>query len=299
MPSGGHVAPRARGVPFDDLGRIRVPDGGGRRADGGVGRFERDAVHDQQSQVRQRIAERGHLPVQDRVDPVVGADQHVVEPVVAVHDGRCGGVGERAPQGRVQFVDPGQLAVPGRLQLLAPAAQLAVEEALRTPEVRESHLGGIHRVQLDQRVHQPEHRVAGALRAERDELLRGAVRRALHELHDVEGRSQHRLVLTQQYRARHRDRRRVQRADHPVLALHVVCGGQYMPERRPPYDPLRAAVRDRVGEVRPSALDQPAGQRAVHQPGSLAVEQAAQLVEIEPWRMVRGHRCSYAQGNRT
>ncbi|BFO20170.1 hypothetical protein SHKM778_65580 [Streptomyces sp. KM77-8] len=72
-----------------------------------------------------------------------------------------------------------------------------------------------------------------------------------------------------------------------------------MAERGPPYDPLRGAVGDRVREVRPAALDQPAGERAVHQAGPLPFEQAAQPVEIESGRVVGAHRRSYGQANST
>lgn len=83
-----------------------------------------------------------------------------------------------AAEGGVEFVDPGEFTVPGGVQLLAPAAQLPVEEALGAPEVGEAHGGGVDGVQFDERVDEPEHRVPGALRAERGELLGGAVRGA-------------------------------------------------------------------------------------------------------------------------
>ncbi len=199
---------------------------------------------------------------------------------------------EAAAERRVQLVDAGQLAVAGGVQLLAPAAQLPVQEALGTAEVRQPHRRRIHRVQFDERVHQGQHRVPGALRAERGQLVGGAVRGALDELHDVERSPEHLLVLAQQHRPRHRHVRRVQRADHAVLPLHVVRRGEDMAERGPPYDPLRRAVADRVGEVRASALDQPAGQRALRQTGPLAIEQAVQPVEVESGRMVGAHHRS-------
>ncbi len=134
-------------------------------------------------------------------------------------------------EGRVQLLDAGQLPVAGGVQLLAPAPELAVQETLGATEVREAHLGGVHRVQLDQGVDQFEDRAPGALRAERDELACRAVRGALDELHDVERGSEHLVVLAEEEGSRYRHVRRVQGADHPVLALHVVRGGQHMAER--------------------------------------------------------------------
>jgi hypothetical protein len=159
------------------------------------------------------------------------------------------------------------------------------------------HRGGVDGVQLDEGVHQTQHHVAGALGAQRGELVGGAVRGALDELHHVEGGAQHLLVLAQQHRARHGHVRRVQGVDHPVLAPHVVRGGQDVAERGAAYDPRGRAVGDGVGEVRPPALDQPAGQRAVHETGALTVEQGAQPVRVEAWRVVGTHRRSYGRVN--
>ncbi|MGX1121601.1 hypothetical protein RKD37_006964 [Streptomyces ambofaciens] len=276
------------------------PGGLGGGGDGGVGHAQRAAVHHQQAQVGQRVAERGHLPVEDRPDLVaLAADQDVVEAVVAVHDRRGGGAGQLPAEGGVQLVDAGQVAVARGVELLGPAAQLAVQEALGAAEVREAHLGGVHGVQPDQGVDQVQHGGAGALGPEGGELLGGAERGAVHELHHVEGRPQHLLVLAQEYRARHGHVGRVQRVDDAVLASHVVRGGQDVAERRASYDPAVGAVRDGVGEVRPSALDQPAGQRAAHQAGPLAVEQDAQPVEIESGRVVGAHRLSLGRVNST
>ena len=71
----------------------------------------------------------------------------------------------------------------------------------------------------------------------------------------------HVRVGAEQHGARHRHRAVGQRAEHPVLAAHVVRGGQHVPERRPAQHP---AVAQLVGEVRPAAGDQARGQR--HRP---------------------------------
>ena len=70
---------------------VRVPGRRGRRADGESGRPSGTLYITSSAEVGERVAERGHLPVQDGLDPVVLADEDVVEPVVAVHDrGRRG-----------------------------------------------------------------------------------------------------------------------------------------------------------------------------------------------------------------
>lgn len=193
---------------------------------------------------------------------------------------------------RVQLVDAGKFAVAGGVQLLAPAAQLPVQEPLGASEVPEADGLRVDGVQLHEGVDQTQHRLAGALGAQRGELLRRAVRGALDVLHDVERRADDRVVLAEQHRFRDRDGRRVQPADHAVLALHVVRGGQHMTQRRPPDDPSAGAVRlrDEVGQVRTAALDEPGLERSVHQPRPLAVEMSAQAVEVETWRVDWAHR---------
>lgn len=261
--------------------------GGGDR---GVRQAEVRAVHHEQAEVGQRVAERRHLPVEDGPDPVVGADQGVVQAIVAVYDGGRGGGGQFPAERGVQFVDAGQLAVAGGVQLLAPAAQLPVEEALGAPEVAQADGPRVHGVQFDERVDEAEDGRPGALGAQRRELFGRAVRGALDVLHDVEGRPDHRVVLAEQHGLGYRNGCRVQGADHPVLALHVVRGGQHMTQRGPADDPAPRAVRDDVRQVRAAALDEPGFERSVHQTRPLAVEMAAQPVEVETWRVDWAHR---------
>ncbi len=192
----------------------------------------------------------------------------------------------------MQLVDAGQFAVAGGVQLLAPAAQLPVEEALGASEVAQADGLRVHGVQFHQGVDQAQHRLAGALRVQRGELLHRAVRGALDVLHHVERRADDRVVLAEQQGLGDRDGRRVQCADHPVLALHVMCGGQDMTQRRPADDPATGAarVRDDVRQVGAAALDEPGVERSVHQTRPLAVEVAAQPVEVETWRVDWAHR---------
>jgi hypothetical protein len=266
----------------------------GRRADRGLRQVQPDAVHDQQAQIRERVAECRHLPVEYSPDAVVVAEEDVVEAVVAVdHRGR-GRHGQRASQGGVQLVDARKVTAAGRVQLLAEAPQLPVQEPVGPAEVPEPDRRRIHRVQVDERVDQAQHGGPGALGPERQELVGRAVRRARHVLHDVERRAGHRLVLAQQQRLGHRDGRGVQGADHAVLAAHVVCRGEDVAERRPADDPPRSfgsgRVVHHVREVRAAALAHPGLQRPPHQSRQFAVEVSAQPVEVESWRGDLAHR---------
>jgi hypothetical protein len=113
-------------------------------------------------------------------------------------------------------------------------------------------------------------------------------------LHHVERRPEHRLVGAQVDRARHRDGRGAQRRDDPVLARHVVGGGQHGAGRRPAEDHrlvvvpvVRTALgRDDVGEVRHSRGDQFDADR----PPLLVVEDARQVRPDDGWIGTHGSR---------
>ena len=82
------VAAGARRIPLHEVLATREagrPRGGG---DAGSDTERGDAlVGEQERDVGQRVAEGRHLPVDDRADRVVGRDEDVVEPVVAVDHG--------------------------------------------------------------------------------------------------------------------------------------------------------------------------------------------------------------------
>src|SRR5690606_19619747 len=128
-------------------------------------------VDEHEPEVGERVAEGGHLPVQDGGDPVVGVDEHVVQPVVAVHDGGCPRLRHGVGEAGTQLVDAGQVAAAGGVELFAPAADLAFEETVRAAEVGESDGRGVHRVQGGEGVDQPQRDVAGAVRTSAGELV--------------------------------------------------------------------------------------------------------------------------------
>ena len=97
-------------------------------------------------------------------------------------------------------------------------------------------------------------------------VLGRAQDRALDEVHHVEGGAVHRLVLAEPDHGRDRDRRLLERRDHPVLAAHVVGGAEPLSERRPAQRPGPAVgVADAEGEVRATAGD-PVEARAAARP---------------------------------
>ena len=101
-----------------------------------------------------------------------------------------------------------------------------------------------------------------ASRVEVPEVVGVAVDDALHELHDVERRSEQAGVAVLEDRARHRHGGRRQRAHHPVLPAHVVGRREHVPQRRPAQHPPAGAVGQRVGQVGSAPRQQRRPQRA-------------------------------------
>src|SRR6478672_9979183 len=128
---GAEVASAAGGIPSAQLGCADPPRGARDVGDGDAVHHERQRlVRLEQGDVGERVAERGHLPVEDGRHLVVARDEEVVEAVVAVDDRRVALCGNGARQSRVQLVDAGQLAAAGGVELLLPPAHLALEEPL-------------------------------------------------------------------------------------------------------------------------------------------------------------------------
>jgi hypothetical protein len=244
----GQVAPAARGVPVQQVRLARVA--GRARCQQPVTELAEPVVDQQQADVGQRVRDRGHLPVHDGGDLVVGPDQQVVQPVVAVHDGGRPVIGRARGQQGVQFVDPGDLPAARGVQLLLPPADLPGQEPLRPAERLQPHRPVVDGVQRSERVDHPPGDGPGAIRPERGHHARGPVGRAGHRRHHVERRPQHAGVLTQPVRQRHRHAGVAQRADHLELAPHVVRGGQHVPQRRPAHHPRAGPVGDPVRQVR-------------------------------------------------
>ena len=121
----------------------------------------RVAVHAHQRGVAERVAQRGHLPVQhgEHLGGVLRVEHRVVDAVVAVHDRGAALRRNRFCQSRMQPLDVGVRWIvlpPDQLPLPAPTPHLALEIAGGLAEVAEPDRLRIDRVQvgqhLDQRV---------------------------------------------------------------------------------------------------------------------------------------------------
>ena len=164
----GQVAVGAGGVARDDLVLGEEP---GRRRDvgdrGAADRRAEPVVDQHQRQVGERVAEGGHLPVENGRRAVVVVDEHVVEPEVAVHD--AGSRLDRDVRGQqpVELVGRREVAVVRRVELLLPPRDLTAEVALGTAEVAEPDRERVDGVQRGEGVDEPDGDGPGALRAER------------------------------------------------------------------------------------------------------------------------------------
>src|SRR5689334_12861136 len=99
-------------------------------------------VDEEESEIGERVAECGHLPVDDRQDParVTSVDDRVVEPVVAVDDRRPALRRCRPGQSPMQFVERGQVAGRDPAPLPMPAPDLTLEVPGGPAEVTEADL---------------------------------------------------------------------------------------------------------------------------------------------------------------
>src|SRR5439155_8872947 len=227
--------PAGRRVPLDQVGAGRpAGQAAGRGRRGLVELVQTVPVHAGEAQVGERVAERGHLPVEYRGDTVaVRIHEGVVQPEVAVHHGRATAVRQRLRQALGQLLRAGQVARPGGGQLLAPAADLPVQEAFRAAEVTEADVVGYHGVQRGERVGERRaESLTGGL-GQGPQGGRGAVDHAVARCHEIERCADDGLVAAVGERVRHGYRGRRERGQHGVLAQHVVRGREHVPERRP------------------------------------------------------------------
>ena len=188
-----------------------------------------------QPQVRERVAQGGHLPVHHGRDPRLRRQrhQHVVQPEVPVHQGRLAFGRERGRQPFHQVVVPGDLPGLGQLPLPLPAAQLAGEVAGATAETAEADRPDVHAVDGGEHVGQPFGKVGGLLFGQHGGVLPRPEHHPGHVLHQVERRADDLGVVTERYRPGGGHRGAGQRGQDAELPRHVVRGGQHMTERRP------------------------------------------------------------------
>ena len=221
------------------------------------------------TEVGQRVTQRRQFPVQHGNDarPFVRED-HVVEPKVAVHDGRRGAVqrtGRQAPRQPLDqvghlgdvFRDAGQV-------LLAPAADLTLEVVARLAVVLKACGGHVHAVQRgDDTVHFVVDGAAPGRCHGGQRLV--PQHAASHETHDVESAADDGFVFAQQQHRWHRHTRRRQALHDAELTFYGVRRGQQLRGRAGLRSHHVGAARclQLVGGVALAALELLDGERAL------------------------------------
>jgi hypothetical protein len=243
-----------------------------------------------QTEVGQRVAQGGHLPVDEGPDgaEVGGVQDRVVEPQVTM-DHRGGRLrGDAGLQPGEQRLDVRQFPGPDPRPLVAPATDLPGQIPLGAAEVGQPALGVRHRVQRGQRVDQTVRGALHVLGRMSGHVLAGPQDHAVDVRDDGERHTEHGEVLAQRHRARNRDAGALQGVRHPVLAAHVVGGGCESAERRAPQYPPAVAVGHQIGEVGPAAVQQLSCHGA-HGLGHVRGEEVAQGVQSQPLGCLDGH----------
>src|SRR5262245_39742986 len=195
-----HVAARLLRVPLDDIvTRQESGLGRDRRADVPGLRVVAHVVEHVQAEIREGIAERGHLPVEHRDDAsrIVGREHRVVEAVVAVDDGRGRRRWERGAQPARELVDRGKLAGLRPLPLLAPAPHLPFDVAFGMAEVAEPHGLVVDGMDRGEYLDEFLGTAPGLALGQRRDLGARAQDLPVDELHDVERRVVDRDVVTE------------------------------------------------------------------------------------------------------
>ena len=255
----GHVDPRQPRVPLHHLpAREHAGSVGGLATEG----LEHRAVvvlhpvGQRTTQIHERVADGGHLPVQDtdHVRHVVRVQHQIVEAEVVVDEAvpRVLGLVGRQPRDHrpeIRHIGGAGAPVAGR-----PALDLATHIALTAVEIGEPGGGDVHRVQLHQRVDgrlgQPPGGDAVQAQLARQVLAQDP---ADHPLHHIELGADHRAVVAESDHARHQRVHRPQRRLHPVFAAHVVGATGLGAGGRATQHQVRAGVSQQVGEVRGAA----------------------------------------------
>ncbi len=140
----------------------------------------------------------------------------------------------------------GQVAAVRGRELARPATQLALQVALRAPQVAQAHMLRVEPVQPEQDVDQLVGQRGRRGVVELLELCTVAQDLPVRELHDVERRTDHVRAREQQRRGDGHVGRR-QGGQQPVLASHVVRRLQHVAQRWPAQDPAGPAVGEQVG----------------------------------------------------
>jgi predicted ATPase/DNA-binding SARP family transcriptional activator len=245
---------------------------------------------DEVAEVGERVADRRHLPVEDRDEPRrrVEADHDVAEAVVAVHDRGGRAVGHRRAQRLADLEAGRQLARGVDLPEPRPPAQLALEVAGRLAQGLEAARAPVDGVQLGQRVHELEAEAAALGRRVEVRRQRLADDRPDDLLHDVERRADHAVVLAHREDPWNAHAAPRQAGLDARLADHVVRGGRQRGRGRAAHDDAGPVALDEVGQVRGAVADP----RCTRRPGAetLGVEERLELGQGQELRRLdRSH----------
>ena len=193
-------------------------------------------------EVRERVAERRELPVDDRADAeLVAVEDEVVDAEVAVRDAR-GLVGRHVPRQPVDELFHGIDALElARAVLLAPALDLARHVVLAAAEIREA--GGVGVDRVDRRDHAVHFFVDGGAFGRCQAWQRGVPEDPPFDvLHEIERRARHADVVAITQRARHGYGAARERVEDAELAVDGVRRRQQRARRLAPQH-VAAAVR--------------------------------------------------------
>jgi hypothetical protein len=210
-------------------------------------------VVEQHAEIDERLTERGHVPVEDALDPIrVGrVELAVVDLVVVVQHGhprRHGG-----HRGRQSVGHHGHLRHPSgvdEVPSLAPPGDLPLDEPVGLAEVAEADGDRVEQVQVGERVHDGEPDASG------DVVVVGHLGRhvvpdhhAVAVLDDEEVGADHVVVVTERVGVGGAVEVAGQRVDGAELAAHVVGTWREAAERRAAHDQLGVPDAHEVGQV--------------------------------------------------
>ena len=248
-------------------------------------------IHQELGHIGVAVAQGAEFPVEHGQHLAVGAQDAVVEPVVAVDDAGLALLGDAGHQMVVNLSHLGPVPGLGLLELAQPAAKLAGDVILLAAEVAQPHLVDVHRVDPGQGGGNRPGGSPAQLGGEAGSLRLVPHHLSLHEVHHVEGTLVDRLVLAQAECLGHRHVGVGQRGDDLVLSAHVVGGGQHLGKRGSAQHVGPAVGAGGLeGEVGVPAGDQFEGE-GQNDIGHMGLEPRAHRVELDASDVVhaKGH----------
>ena len=218
---------------------------------GGIARV--GPVVEQRSEVHHRIADRRHVPVEDRGDPVGvrRVELAVVELRIVVDQcGRRRGGQRRSQPARHVVHERDRVDLLHPRPAVGPAVDLPLDEAGRSPQVGQLALGGVEERQVGERVHDGEAEPPSELGVVGQRVGQFVAHDlAPAPLHDEEVGPDDVVVVAEDERPRRPVEVPPEPGQHLVLAAHVVGSRRDGPERRPAEDQLGVPDAEQVGEV--------------------------------------------------